>query len=94
MLYLRPALLVELPDDTTSLEIPRFENKYNKSAAQICLIWEIQKGIIPIPKTLNRKRMMENLDIFDVSLSREEMNIMDNIKICQNSGHHPDSIDF
>lgn len=75
-------------------EIQDIADKYNKSAAQICLIWEIQKGIIPIPKTLNRKRMMENLDIFDVSLSREEMNIMDNIKICQNSGHHPDSIDF
>ncbi|XP_055341710.1 1,5-anhydro-D-fructose reductase-like [Paramacrobiotus metropolitanus] len=47
--------------------------KYNKSAAQILLRWEIQRDIIVIPKSTNPKRMQENLDIFDFKLTAEEM---------------------
>lgn len=68
--------------------------KYGKTPAQICLIWEIQKGIIPIPKTLNADRMKENLDVFDIKLSEDDMKIIDDIKDCSNSGHHPDKINF
>lgn len=75
-------------------EIMEIAGKYNKTPAQICLIWEINKGIIPIPKTLNEQRMKENIDIFDVKLSKEDIKIIDNLKLCKNSGHHPDKINF
>ena len=63
-------------------------------SAQICLMWEIQKGIIPIPKTLNEGRMKENLNVFDKKITEEDMIKIDNINICSNSGHNPDSINF
>ena len=47
--------------------------KYGKTLPQICLRWELQNGIIPLPKTMSEKRMKENLDIFDFEISKEEM---------------------
>ena len=47
--------------------------KYNKSAAQVVLRWHLQRGIIVIPKSVHRERMEENLDVFDFSLTEEEM---------------------
>ena len=47
--------------------------KYGKSVAQIALRWLIQRGVIIIPKSVHIERMKENLDIFDFSLSEEDM---------------------
>ena len=47
---------------------------YHKSVAQIVLHWLIQRGIVPIVKSENPQRMKENLDIFNFTLSKEEMN--------------------
>lgn len=47
--------------------------KYKKSAAQIILRWNIDRGCIPLPKTKNTKRLKENFDIFDFSLTPEEV---------------------
>lgn len=75
-------------------EMKEIAHKYDKSVAQICLMWEIQKGIIPIPKTLNEGRMKENLNVFDKKITEADMIKIDNINICSNSGHNPDSINF
>lgn len=48
--------------------------KYNKTAAQIILRWHIEEGYIVFPKTTNEIHMKENIDIFDFSLTSEEMN--------------------
>lgn len=48
--------------------------KYGKSAAQVALRWLIQRGVIIIPKSVHIERMEQNLDIFDFSLSDEDMN--------------------
>ena len=48
--------------------------KYNKTPAQIILRWHIEEGYIVFPKTTNDKHMKENIDIFDFSLTNEEMN--------------------
>lgn len=58
-----------------------FENKtlekiakaHGKSVAQVILRWELQRDIIFIPKSTHKERMIENLDIFDFSLSDKEM---------------------
>ena len=48
--------------------------KYDKSAAQVALRWLTQRGIIAIPKSSHIERMQQNFDIFDFSLTQDEMN--------------------
>lgn len=47
--------------------------KYGKTAAQVALRWLTQHGIVAIPKSTHRERMEQNLNIFDFSLSADEM---------------------
>ena len=46
---------------------------YKKTVAQVALRWLVQRGVVPIVKSANPKRMAENLDIFDFALTDEEM---------------------
>jgi len=50
--------------------------KYGKSAAQVILRWNTQRGVVVIPKSVRKERMEENLNIFDFSLSPEEMRLI------------------
>lgn len=47
--------------------------KYNKSIPQIALRYLVQKGVAIVPKTVNKKRMIENISIFDFKLSDDDM---------------------
>lgn len=47
--------------------------KYGKSAAQAALRWNVQRGVVVIPKSVHRDRMEQNMDIWDFSLSDEDM---------------------
>ena len=47
--------------------------KYKKTTAQIILRWHIQRGIVVIPKSTHKTRMVENLSIFDFSLEQTDM---------------------
>lgn len=47
--------------------------KYGKSVAQIALRWLIQRGVIIIPKSVHVERMQQNLDIYDFTLSDDDM---------------------
>ena len=47
--------------------------KYGKSAAQVALRWLTLRGIVAIPKSSHKERMAQNFDIFDFSLTAEEM---------------------
>ena len=47
--------------------------KYQKSVAQVILRWHIQRGVIPIPKSSNKTRIKENLNVFDFEISNEDM---------------------
>lgn len=50
---------------------------HGKTAAQISLRWEIQHGILPIPKSSHPERMRQNLSVFDFSLTEKEMTTLD-----------------
>ena len=47
--------------------------KYGKSAAQVVLRWNVQRGVVVIPKSTHRNRMEQNFDIWNFSLTDEEM---------------------
>jgi 2,5-diketo-D-gluconate reductase A len=47
--------------------------KYGKSAAQVVLRWNYQRGVVTIPKSIHKERMEQNISIFDFSLTEEEM---------------------
>lgn len=53
--------------------------KYGKTAAQVILRWHIQRGVVVIPKSTHKERMRENFDIFDFTLSNEDMNIISSL---------------
>lgn len=57
----------------TNETLVRIGKQYNKTAAQVALRHLIQQGIVAIPKTVHKERMTQNLDIFDFSLSDEDM---------------------
>ncbi|MBB5326122.1 diketogulonate reductase-like aldo/keto reductase [Anoxybacillus tepidamans] len=50
--------------------------KYNKSVAQVILRWLTQRGIVAIPKSVHKERIIENFNIFDFELSQEDMDMI------------------
>ncbi len=47
--------------------------KYDKTTAQVMLRWNIQRGVIVLPKSTHKERMIQNLDVFDFALSDDDM---------------------
>ena len=54
-------------------ELLRIAETHHKSLSQVILRWHIQLGSIPIPKSSSPKRQLENLDLFDFTLSEQDM---------------------
>lgn len=68
--------------------------KHGKTPAQIILRWHLQHRIIVIPKSIRAERIQENADLFDFSLSKEEMKQIDALNKDERYGKDPDYIDF
>lgn len=47
--------------------------KYGKTSAQVILRWNVQRGVVVIPKSVRKERMAQNFDIWDFELSQEDM---------------------
>ncbi|MBB1069840.1 aldo/keto reductase [Limosilactobacillus sp. RRLNB_1_1] len=81
----------EVMSNPTLLQIA---DKYQKTAAQICLRWILQQGVLPLPKSVHKERMVSNQQIFDFELTDEEMR---KISLLPNLGGQcadPDEVDF
>ncbi len=68
--------------------------KYSKTPAQIVLRYDVQHGVVTIPKTMTPARMTENLDVFDFSLTDEEMAKLDAINDGLRCGPDPEKFNF
>ena len=80
-----------LLDDETLVSIGK---KYGKTAAQVILRWNIELGIIAIPKSVTPSRIKENISIFDFSLSKEDIQAIDALNKNQRVGPDPDNFNF
>ena len=58
---------------------------HGKTAAQVALRWNVQRGVVVIPKTIHRDRMEQNFDIWDFSLTKEEMDRIDTLDMGHSS---------
>ncbi|WP_339267818.1 aldo/keto reductase [Paenibacillus sp. FSL R5-0470] len=68
--------------------------KHSKSVAQVIIRWDLQRGIITIPKSTKEHRIIENVDVFDFLLTEEDMNLINALNQDQRVGPDPDNFDF
>jgi diketogulonate reductase-like aldo/keto reductase len=68
--------------------------KYGKSPAQIALRWNLQRGLVVIPKSVNKERIKENCDIYDFELSGEDMAAINALNRNERTVADPDNFDF
>ena len=59
--------------------------KYGKTTAQIMLRWNIQRGVVVIPKSTRFERMVENIDVFDFELTADDMNAISELDTATSS---------
>lgn len=83
-----PLMQGGLLEEPTLVEIAK---KYNKSTAQIIIRWDIQTGVVTIPKSVKPHRIAENADVFDFELSDEDMDKINALNQDQRMFADPDT---
>lgn len=68
--------------------------KYGKTIAQTILRWDLQTGVVTIPKSIKEQRIIENANIFDFELTNEDMKIIDSLNRDKRNGPDPDHFNF
>lgn len=86
-----PLMQGQLLDNPVLQEIA---NKYNKTIAQVILRWDLQNGVITIPKSTKEQRIVENSTIFDFELTKEDMEQINGLNQNLRVGPDPDNFDF
>jgi len=74
--------------------LQKIGKNYNKTVQQIVLRWHIQNGLIPVPRSHNKKRQIENISIFDFKLTPVEMKKIDSSNLNSRLRYDPDNCDF
>jgi diketogulonate reductase-like aldo/keto reductase len=76
-------------DNEAIVDIAR---SHGKSPAQVLIRWDLQKGVVSIPKSVHRERIEENSHVFDFELTDAEMERLDSLDSNTRIGPHPDEI--
>lgn len=79
------------------LDLPLIQElaaKYQKTPAQIVLRWDIQQGVVTIPKSVRADRIKENAGIFDFTLSDEDVKALEELNVNRRFGPDPDNFHF
>ena len=74
--------------------LTQLAEKYGKSAAQLVLRWNLQKGVVTIPKSVHEERIISNAHIFDFEISTEDMAVIDALDTHERIGPDPDNFSF
>lgn len=74
--------------------LAQIAEKYGKTTAQVILRWDIQNGVIVIPKSIKEHRIRENAGIFDFELSAGDMAAIDGLNQNKRFGSNPDEVLF
>lgn len=75
-------------------ELKAIGEKYGKSSAQVIIRWDLQNGIVTIPKSSNPERIKQNGNVFDFELTNDEMAKIDALNKNERTGADPDHFDF
>ncbi|OZB98431.1 aldo/keto reductase [Paenibacillus sp. XY044] len=75
-------------------QLKEIADKYGKSIAQVILRWDLQHGVVTIPKSTKEHRIVENASLFDFELSQEDMDRIDGLNENRRVGPDPDNFDF
>ncbi|MCM3116102.1 aldo/keto reductase [Neobacillus sp. MER 74] len=86
-----PLMQGQLLDNEVLVDIAA---KYNKSVAQIILRWDLQNGVVTIPKSTKEHRIIENSQVFDFELTQEDMQQINELNQNHRVGPDPDNFDF
>lgn len=84
-----PLMRGRLMDEPTLVDLAK---KYGKTPAQIIIRWDLQHGLITIPKSVRKERIIKNADVFDFELSDEDMKKIDALNQNLRTGRDPDEI--
>jgi diketogulonate reductase-like aldo/keto reductase len=57
--------------------VKKLADKYGKTPAQVLIRWSLDKGFIPLPKSVTPNRIVANADVFDFSLTGEEVRALE-----------------
>ena len=74
--------------------ITQLADKYKKTPVQVVLRWNLQKGVITIPKSVHKERIISNADLFNFEISQEDMALIDGLDKNERIGAHPDHFNF
>ncbi len=74
--------------------LQQLAEKYGKSIAQIALRWNLQKGVVTIPKSVKKERIESNADLFDFEIAEEDIQAIDGLDQSQRVGPDPDNFNF
>ncbi|ANZ57793.1 MFS transporter [Fructilactobacillus lindneri] len=69
----------------TNPQIENLAKKYNKSTAQVIIRWELQSGIITIPKSTHEQYIIENADVYDFELSDDDIALINGLNLDKRS---------
>ncbi|WP_438351743.1 aldo/keto reductase [Paenibacillus sp. FA6] len=86
-----PLMQGKLLDNSTLQEIA---DKHGKSVAQVILRWDLQNGVVTIPKSTSEQRIKENADIFNFELTSDDMKQIDGLNEDRRVGSDPDNFNF
>ena len=75
-------------------ELKKLAQKYNKNIAQLVIRWNLQKGVVVIPKSVHKDRIISNTQVFDFAISDEDMKKMDGLDTHSRIGADPDNFNF
>lgn len=75
-------------------EFQEIARKYGKTEAQLVLRWNLQKGVITIPKSVNPDHIRSNAEIFDFVIETEDMRRLDQMDSGKRFGPDPDNFNF